>query len=68
MFIWVKLQLLMFFGRKVRFRLSKDVENALDVLERDSTLPETDSLYEQIMDLNTRPGTLDRHYAIKALQ
>ncbi len=68
MFIWVKLQLLVFFSAKVRFRLSKDVENALNALERDSTLPETDTLYKQIMELNTRPGTLDRQYAVKALQ
>jgi len=68
MFIWVKLQLLVFFSAKVRFRLSKDVVTALNALDRDSTLPETDSLYKQIMELNTRSGTLDRQYAVRALQ
>ncbi|MCJ1453511.1 hypothetical protein MMC28_003858 [Mycoblastus sanguinarius] len=68
MFIWVKLQLAVFLDPKTRFRLSKDVERKLDALENDSTLPETNALYEQIMEINTRPGTYDREYAMRALQ
>lgn len=67
MFIWAKLQLAVFFS-STRFRLSRDVEIKLDKLERDSRLPETNSLYQQIMESNTRPETLDRMYAIRALQ
>lgn len=67
MFIWVKLQLAVFFN-STRFRLSRDVEIKLDELGRDSRLPETNSLYQQIMESNTRPETLDRMYAIRALQ
>ena len=67
MFIWVKLQLAVFLG-STRMRLSKDVIRSLDELEHNPALLETTALYGQIMDMNTRPGTLDRLYAIRALQ
>jgi len=52
----------------MRLRLSKDVESKLDALEKDSTLPETTALYNQIIDSNTKAGTYDREYAMRALQ
>lgn len=67
-FIWVKLQLVTFLSPKTRLRFSRDVEKKLDMMERDLALPETNSLYEQIIEINTRPGSQDREYAIKALQ
>lgn len=57
-----------FFSPKSRLRLSKDVETTLDLLEEDTTLPEINSVYEQILDMNTRPGTYDRIYAMRTLQ
>ena len=49
-------------------RLSNEVDNRLNALESDSTLPEMDSLYKEIMDCNTRPETPVRDYALRALQ
>ena len=49
-------------------RLSNEVDNKLNALESDSTLPEMDSLYKEIMDCSTRPGTPARDYALRALQ
>ena len=70
MFIWVKLQLAVFLPRNLqhRMRLSRDVDKKLNALENDSTLPETNAVYREIMELNTRPGTLAREYALRALQ
>lgn len=59
MFISVKLQLAMVFPRNPqdRMQLPNEVDNKMNALESDSILPETDSLYKEITDRNTRPGT-----------
>ena len=64
MFIWVKLQLAVFFPSNLRHRtrLWDDVNSKMNALESDSTLPEMDSLNKEIMHRNTRPGTLAREY------
>lgn len=70
MFMWVKIQLDVFFpsNPQHRMRLSNEVDNKVNALESDFTLPESHSLYKEIMDRNTKLGTLARECAIKALQ
>lgn len=38
------------------------------MLEKDTTLPELNTVYEEILEMNTRPGTYDRIYAMRTLQ
>ena len=37
-------------------------------MESDSALPETNTLYAEIVDINTRPDSQDRKYAMRAMQ
>ncbi|CAD6591980.1 MAG: hypothetical protein ASARMPREDX12_005549, partial [Alectoria sarmentosa] len=67
MFMWVKIQLDVFFpsNPQRRMRFSNEVDSKVNALESDFTLPEPHSLYKKIMDRNTKFGTLARECAIK---
>jgi hypothetical protein len=64
-FRWTELQLDLFFSPKSPFRLTRDAEAKLDKLDKELGLPELDSAYEEVYNMNTpHPG--DRNMAIKA--
>ena len=67
-FRWAELQLALFFNSKYRLRHSKDVENKLQALEKKTGLPELDSVYSEIYEMNTNEGSESRAVAVRVFK
>ena len=67
-FRWAELQLALFFSSKSRLRHSKDVETKIQALERRTGLPELDSVYREIYEMNTGEGSESRAVAVRAFK
>ena len=65
-FRWAELQLALFFSSKSRLRHSKDVETKLQALMKKTGLPELDSVYREIYEMNTSEGSESRAVAVRA--
>jgi GTP cyclohydrolase III len=62
----VELQLEVFFDRNTLFRLPEDVRDKVIELRAGVGAVELYKTYEVLYEMNTKPGTRDRKYAVKA--
>ena len=67
-FRWAELQLALFFSSKSRLRHSSDVETRLQALEKKTGLPELDSVYREIYEMNTGEGSESRAVAVRVFK
>ena len=67
-FRWAELQLALFFSSKSRLRHSKDVETKLKALEKKAGLPQLDSVYSEIYEMNTNERSESRAVAIRVFK